>query len=942
MKLALSRFIKQKFPRNWFRVQSVHGKISVLLLAIMLTIFGTVGTFVYLTVSSVIKNKIIESETLYMDEVAESLEDNLLRNIYTLELLFDNDDVRSTLQSPQSQFSYFQTRSLSNIFARFLEFNKNISSVVISNGSDNFIYPRDKDNIDIGRLQQTVSLRKGRPDATNINFISDITVYNPGRRSGGELKIATIKPYQNGFLVIVQNDAFPDSNPNYHFFLLDEPNRQILFQHPPGKQLTRFTNKELHQLILERRSGQNHTGANTVYIYKKYLRHLALNFVCIIPMDKIESELNSIARFIVLTFFFGLLIFWVINIFVSQEVIKPLKKLRRLIDALNLNSKHTGVFFQKDKSFFSRLFHKLDFKKKIYWMFSVCTIFPFILITIFIYNRTTRIILDRINANVIQAVNISAARINDLTDTYQRKIRYLIIKPELQEYLTGAKYDDPYQISRIQRIIGDTLINNRIANSGVVNVNLYDKNQYLIYSYLTNHPEKEAKHELIRVAKSYGRPIWTSARWNSLGQNTYSVSWEIRGYRIGKENGRRIGYITVILDLNAIENLFNTSLKGRLGNNLYIVDDEGQLVYGTGRGQETVVNKNAYRPIRFGEHLYYSSKDGKTFMYTASIGNTSWRILVPVSKGDIFNDTHQLFLNILYLLVFCIIAIHYISQKIAQLLVTRLARLEQVINDAEAGDLSKRYQDGTGDEIERLGESFNQMLLRIDALIQEVAAARIKEKEMEAQKNLAELKSLHAQINPHFLYNTLESINSLALIKGANEISRMAVALANMFRFSIKKGGEFVKFRDELDHVENYLKIQKIRYIELFDYIIEIDPAIYQFSCPKLILQPIVENAIYHGIEDSDKAGKLVITGMIHDGRIKIIIFDNGVGIDPAKLAEINWSLDNDMENTRNDSIGLANVNKRIKLYYGNDFGLKVSSIKGTETTVEINLPCQR
>lgn len=214
----------------------------------------------------------------------------------------------------------------------------------------------------------------------------------------------------------------------------------------------------------------------------------------------------------------------------------------------------------------------------------------------------------------------------------------------------------------------------------------------------------------------------------------------------------------------------------------------------------------------------------------------------------------------------------------------------------------------------------------------------------------SELTALQSQINPHFLYNTLESIRGQALIDDNVEIAKMVEALSAFFRYSISRKGNLVTLRDELANINNYIMIQRYRFNNRFflDVVIdEEDEAAYDYLIPKLIIQPIVENAIFHGLEEKLEGGRVTIEIVVTEDILIITISDNGNGIESSKLKELNARIhstdmrleDNDADRQRNTGIALPNIHKRIQLLFGEEFGVNVYSTVGQGTDVEITVP---
>ena len=200
-------------------------------------------------------------------------------------------------------------------------------------------------------------------------------------------------------------------------------------------------------------------------------------------------------------------------------------------------------------------------------------------------------------------------------------------------------------------------------------------------------------------------------------------------------------------------------------------------------------------------------------------------------------------------------------------------------------------------------------------------------------KRKAELSMLQEQIKPHFLYNSLYSIQQLCEIGENRQAAKMIGALSSFYRLGISGGNDIITIQTELEHVNHYLEIQKMRYSDLFDYIIDCDPVIYAYEIPKLVLQPLVENAIYHGIKQSHKKGFISITGGMDGSDIFLEVHDDGPGMSEEELEQLRMSLSEDV---MGGSIGLRNVNYRIKKTYGDGCGIQIYSERGVDTCVRI------
>jgi len=231
----------------------------------------------------------------------------------------------------------------------------------------------------------------------------------------------------------------------------------------------------------------------------------------------------------------------------------------------------------------------------------------------------------------------------------------------------------------------------------------------------------------------------------------------------------------------------------------------------------------------------------------------------------------------------------------------------------------------------------------LQLLLEKLKTLVLRESTAVLMKKQAELDALQSQINPHFLYNTLDTIRGQAEVHGLSDIGQMSLSLSKLFRYSISNHNSFVFLREELDNIENYLLIQHLRFGDKFEKISRIEEDALQYKVPKLLIQPLVENAVHHGLEPKLERGSLVISAYITQSQLIINVQDNGVGIPPEKLVSINETLAGNASAIRNKdkgvSIGMTNVNARIKLLFGDDYGITVFSTLGAGTNVQISLP---
>ena len=317
-------------------------------------------------------------------------------------------------------------------------------------------------------------------------------------------------------------------------------------------------------------------------------------------------------------------------------------------------------------------------------------------------------------------------------------------------------------------------------------------------------------------------------------------------------------------------------------------------------------------------------------------------MLVEVNEGEIqykANQTRFTKISLFYMIllpvviIFSIVAAWIISASIS----IPIKKLHDITTTITGADLEALVTRNNVDEITELGISFNIMIGKIRELLD----SKIKEHD---NLKKAELKALQAQINPHFLYNTLDTIVWMAEANKSNQVIEMACALSSFFRIALSKGQDWIPLRQEIEHVRSYLAIQKMRYEDILDYPVEVEESLLDCAILKLTLQPLVENALYHGIKSKRNGGTIIVrVARVNEGLLLLDVEDNGVGLTPFKLSKIQAMLaENAGEPILNETgFGLDNVNKRIKLYYGEQYGLSIQSHYRAGTQVAVAIPKQ-
>ena len=533
----------------------------------------------------------------------------------------------------------------------------------------------------------------------------------------------------------------------------------------------------------------------------------------------------------------------------------------------------------------------------------------------------TRTIIRQMNQNIDSYID------------YMENIAYIVSSSEdVQEYLFGSGDTDAAR----ERILGqfETILDSR---SDILNVGIIGTNGRM----LINEGRESVNPDLdLSTQEWYTEPLkadvsvcLTSSHVQHIisGQRPWVITLS-RGIRDQSSGVEKAGVFFIDLNYSAISELCDQNNIGNRGY-AFILDAEGNIVYHPQQQQlyNELQTENISLILEANSDTVLTGKGKNERLYTLSRSvKTGWTTVDCVNVDELLKESNKA--QSIYVLIAAalVIVALFLTRFIAGTITSPIQRLRDSMARVQEGDFDiPDVVETSENEIGSLTRSFNVMTRRIRELMDQ----NVRDQEA---KRKSELKALQSQINPHFLYNTLDSIIWMAEGKKNEEVVLMTASLARLLRQSISNEDEVVPIAQEVEYARGYLTIQKMRYKDKMEFQIDVDPAILHINLIKLVLQPVIENAIYHGLKYKESKGLLIVKGFMKNGNAVLQVIDNGVGMDEETLAHI---YDRHKVNYQSNGVGVYNVQKRLQLYYGSAYGITYESKVGVGTTATITIP---
>ncbi|MDM5327459.1 sensor histidine kinase [Neobacillus sp. CF12] len=572
-------------------------------------------------------------------------------------------------------------------------------------------------------------------------------------------------------------------------------------------------------------------------------------------------------------------------------------------------------------------FHNIRLKNKMLIMYFFAVFIPIVLTNVIFYIVT----IENVKKQQMQDSTLALQQINrefkTIIDEAVGISSSLYTNLNLNLFLEKDYVEDIDYIEKHNSLLRN-FNQSRPINPSINSIRFYTDNPTIIYSggvYSIDSLQKELKHLKDDLKNSNGSQILIDTPSNQNFE-TFSIIRNLDYFYNDKQK-----FVKVEINPSTIRDIFNNvTFKGEV----YLLNEKGEIEYTTNSSI-----KNLDKPININQ----IEKENKLVTIRTNLKNGSylsdWSIVGTLSEGTMLKTVNKSKLFIILLALINFLAPTIIIVIISRSFLTRLQRVLRHVKRMKNQDFELIHDQEYQDEIGQLTSEFNRMTKKIKDLINDVLLVNIQNKDLEIKRNRAQLSALQSQINPHFLFNALETIRMRSLMKEEIETAKIIHNMAKIFRNSLTWGKDFVPIRNEINLITSFLEIQKYRFGDKLDYEIRVGEDAEECMIPNMALLPFIENASIHGIESLKGNGKISVSISLHSGTVTCVIKDNGAGISEGKRKQLLSSLENE-EDIR-ENVGIKNVYYRLKLYYPDQFYFNIDSHLDSGTTITIQLPSQ-
>lgn len=553
----------------------------------------------------------------------------------------------------------------------------------------------------------------------------------------------------------------------------------------------------------------------------------------------------------------------------------------------------------------------LKLRNKIYLIYLAAGLLPMLVVGIYCYHFVNQLLIEREVKNLQNSLNQAITVVDNQLTIYENMSDYLAFNQAILQTVSYPYENNYYEMYNQFSTVFDPMVTSlKYLHSDIKQVTIYARNDIERHD-TTLAPITDIEGEpWFQEISSNNKILWVI---NKSEKKIFCV-------RKMPELQGESGVIYVEVDYDKLFEPFTQILDENYG---VYVQEKDEMVFSYNIFDES------YNKMDFSEENITSLKtsDDSEFIFVDcdSKGQIGFHVGMYRPASQIEATIRPMTMGMVLICVISMIAAGLLLKQLTRMIVKNIEKLTKNMKEVKKGNLEVTVTSNSKDEIGELIQGFAEMVERIKTLIEEVYEGKISLKEYE-------MKALQAQINPHFLYNSLSLINWKAIEADEKDISKITLALSKFYRTALNKGNSVMPLQDEISNVKSYLDIQLMMHDYEFDVEIDIDESMYYYDTPNLILQPLIENAIDHGIDlKTEGRGKIIIRGWCEGETMYLSVEDNGVGMD-EEIAQ-------NILTQKSKGYGVRNVNERIKLTYGAEYGLTIASKEGEGTKITVKIP---
>lgn len=591
----------------------------------------------------------------------------------------------------------------------------------------------------------------------------------------------------------------------------------------------------------------------------------------------------------------------------------------------------------------SQFYKNMSIRIKLMVILNIVILIPLLIISFVCYKNSENVLKDKSVQYSQDILKIIDLRVNDYIADLNSITRDILEDTTVSNYIQKDKDEtDLVKVYHDKEEVRNVLKDKIRSKGGMQSISIFVGD---LHCYADDSTQSESiedivpfnsvpYHQMLKMAyKSEGAPIWYLENSGDEPHIFYARSI------IDRNTYENSGILIVMVNTSWFKTVFSGLVNDDMKKTAIISKDK-QVVLSQAGAEDYQLSDELFEEMSY-DHGWIADNEQNTLISYVTVSKTGWKIVSYIPLSVLFRDVEDLKHKIILALVCAVLFLLLVSFYISFDFVASINKIVDGMTKLKEGQENVSVELKRKDELGFMGDTFNKMVKEITTLQKWVLREQLTRKD-------SQIKALQSQINPHFLFNTLETINWMAQLNHAPEISETVTALASLMEASMARTGKYITLGEEFRYIDNYILILKKRFGDRLELIKEIDERVLGVKVPRLLIQPLVENAANHGVANMRSKGIVRLTAVKSGDFVNITVEDNGVGIDPDELEMINERLamnDDDYfkeeENNRRHGIGLENVNRRIKLFYGQQYGLKIESKEGCYTRVYVDIPLE-